>query len=114
MELLSINWTNTFIVVFLGIGLVMCILIILVLLLTGWEKALTSQSEKKQYRVQPTIQPTERQSQPAKKQPENLDFVAIATALSLYLEEPHDFENTVLTFRPQKIRSAWTKFYQYE
>jgi Na+-transporting methylmalonyl-CoA/oxaloacetate decarboxylase gamma subunit len=110
MELLSVNWSNTFIVVFLGVGLVMCILIVLVLLLVGWEKVLTPQSKKKQREVQPTKQ----QLQSAKKQPENLDFVAIATALSLYLEEPHDFENTVLTFRPQKIKSAWIKFYQYE
>jgi hypothetical protein len=142
MEFLLINWNNTFVVVGLGIGLVMLILSILVLLLIAWNTMYNTQ--KKVQNLRPTYAANDRykakfvfgKKSPnssnvaittdlaqhtmaqthncAATAPKSFDAVAIAMALSLYFEETHDFESTIITFRPQKVRSAWTKFNQYE
>ena len=107
MELLTINWTNTFVIVCFGFAMVLIILMLLVFLLLLFEKIMSAVDNRKN-------KPSKVVS--AKINVEEMvtgdicekDLVAISTAVFLYFDEVHDNESNVIKIkRVQRRYSPW-------
>ncbi|GHV45259.1 hypothetical protein FACS1894180_7610 [Bacteroidia bacterium] len=128
MELLTVNWGNTLIVVCFGFGIVFVILVLLVLLLNLWQ-SLMGKPKTETLTAQGALQTKQPKGRNANVDcgnnnldhlaiatalaaySNNLDNVAIAAALYLYFDEAHDVENAVLTIKPRT--SAWNAKIQF-
>ena len=108
MELLTINWTNTFVIVGFGFAMVLIILTLLVFLLQLFEKIMSAIDARKN-------QPNKVVS--AKINVKEVtyagdvcdeDLVAISAAVFLYFDEVHDNESNVIKIkRVQRRYSPW-------
>ena len=86
--MLIINWTNAFIITFLGIAIVFIVLCLLIALLYGFGK-ITSK------KVNPVTDKKEQHS----KAVSGAESVAIAMALHLYYADIHGEESDVITIK---------------
>lgn len=87
---LQVNWADVWAMTGIGIGIVFVILILLVYILQIFSKV-ANQSK--------TEVPVQAPQTKAEKSEEDLDKIAIATALYLYSEESHDIESGILTIQ---------------
>jgi hypothetical protein len=135
MELLSVNWGNTLVVVGFGFGIVFTLLVMLVFLLTLWQKLMAKPAPQIVQTVAQNQKSLAHKAKPsAYKKPSgshngdnqnlddiaiavaiaayknNLDFVAIAVALQMHFGNAHDVETAVLTIKPRT--STWNAKFQ--
>lgn len=92
MTLLQVNWSDVWAMTGIGIGIVFVILILLVYILQLFSKVANREGK--------TATPAQNSVKASvEKSDEDLDKIAIATALYLYSEESHDIESGVLTIQ---------------
>jgi Oxaloacetate decarboxylase, gamma chain. len=108
MELLTVNWTNTFVIVGFGFAMVLIILTLLVFLLQLFEKTMSvveSRKNKPNKVVSAKIN-IEEMTHGGDVCEE--DLVAISAAVFLYFDEVHDNESNVIKIkRVQRRYSPW-------
>ena len=107
MVLLAVNWTNAWIITFIGFGLVVVLLILLVFVLMGFGAIMVrANAPKKETNLKPVaVVPTPNATEPVEITGEEL--AAIAMAIQLSKESAHDNESKVLTIVSDP-NSAWS------
>lgn len=110
MELLTINWSDTFAIVVLGFTMVLVILTLLVFLLLVFDKILAITEKKKNAVSQKIVS--------AKVNTDNMlqaehvleqELAAISAAIFLYFDEVHDKESNVIRIkRIERRYSPWS------
>ena len=109
MTLLAINWNNIILVTLVGFGVVFCILVLLIAVITLFGKVMAPKAKVTKTTTTTgagnatvKVEKTEEGHIPA------LDSAAIATALHLYFDEVHDEESLVVTIKTVERRySPW-------
>ncbi|MGM9805217.1 MAG: OadG family transporter subunit [Candidatus Aphodosoma sp.] len=106
MTLLSINWGNALIVTFLGFAIVVVVLILLIFIISLFGKIMAPKAKvtksTKETQGKDEVCTESREHIPA------LDSAAIATAIHLYFDDPHDVESGVVTIKTVERRySPW-------
>ncbi|MCQ2058724.1 MAG: OadG family protein [Bacteroidaceae bacterium] len=92
MTPLQVNWSDVWAMTGIGIGIVFVILILLVYILQIFSKVANRSGN--------VAAPTQNAAKAvADKSDDDLDKIAIATALYLYSEESHDIESGILTIQ---------------
>ncbi|MDR1585154.1 MAG: OadG family protein [Prevotellaceae bacterium] len=113
MELLAINWSNTFVVVGFGFAMVLVILILLVFLLLLFEKTMSAanRENKKKEVISVKVNPVDSISNKNSANGGDIsedDLAAISTAIFLYFDEIHDKESNIITIkRIERRYSPW-------
>ena len=87
-----INWSNAFVVLGLGMGIVFIVLIMLVFLLNGFSRLFVE--KKKQTTEIPAVATDNGLAE--------TEAAAIAMALHLYYKDVHDEENNIITINDNK------------
>jgi len=108
MELLAVNWTNTFVVVGFGFAMVLIILTLLVFLLLMFEKTIlmVENRKNKSNKIVSAKINVEEMTHGGNIGEE--DLVAISAAVFLYFDEVHDNESNVIKIkRVQRRYSPW-------
>lgn len=106
MELLTVNWTNTFVVVGFGFGMVLTILTLLVLLLIAFRNVVGFLSGRLATRKTVVRQDTDIPSHRATSASGTV--AAISMALHQYTTEVHDTESFILTItHSNRPHSPW-------
>ncbi|MBQ5925969.1 MAG: OadG family protein [Paludibacteraceae bacterium] len=109
MTLLAINWNNIILVTLVGFGVVFCILVLLIAVITLFGKVMAPKAKVTKTTTTTgagnatvKVEQTEEGHIPA------LDSAAIATALHMYFDEVHDEESLVVTIKTVERRySPW-------
>jgi sodium pump decarboxylase gamma subunit len=109
MTLLAINWNNIILVTLVGFGVVFCILVLLIAVITLFGKVMAPKAKVTKTTTTTgagnatvKVEKTEEGHIPA------LDSAAIATALHMYFDEVHDEESLVVTIKTVERRySPW-------
>ncbi len=102
MLTLSINWTNAFIITFLGIGFVFIILCLLILLLRIFGMVSNRLSEDKKVEIK------EKEPEQYPEAVAGPESAAIAMAMHLYFADVHDEESDIITIKNINYRySPW-------
>ena len=108
MTLLAINWNNIILVTLVGFGVVFCILVLLIAIITLFGKVMAPKAKVTKTTTTGSgnaavkVEKTETGHIPA------LDSAAIATALHMYFDEVHDEESLVVTIKTVERRySPW-------
>ena len=108
MTLLAINWNNIILVTLVGFGVVFCILVLLIAVITLFGKVMAPKAKVTKTTTTGSgnatvkVEKTEEEHIPA------LDSAAIATALHMYFADVHDEESVVVTIKPVERRySPW-------
>lgn len=106
MTLLSINWGNALIVTFLGFTIVFVVLVLLIFIISCFGKLMapkaTVTKSTKEVQGETEVRTESREHIPA------LDSAAIATAIHLYFDDPHDEESGIVTIKTVERRySPW-------
>lgn len=109
MELLAINWSNALIITFFGFAIVFVILILLIFIIGLFGKIMAPKANvKKSTTVDPNNANSEVTHTESREHIPALDSAAIAVALHLYLDNPHDEESGVITIKTVERRySPW-------
>lgn len=110
MTLLAINWGNALIITFLGFAIVFVILVLLIFIISLFGKIMAPKANVKKTlfanagnKDETTATHTE-----SREHITALDSAAIATALHLYFDDPHDEESGVITIKTVERRySPW-------
>ncbi len=101
MLILSINWTNAFIVMFLGIAIVFTVLCLLIALLYGFGFVVSKLSKNED-------EPASRNEEESLDVVSGTESAAIAMALHLYYADIHDEESDIITIKNINSRySPW-------
>lgn len=106
MTLLAINWGNAMIVTFLGFAIVFVVLILLIFIISLFGKMMAPKAKVKK-------STTEEHNDKATctesiEHISALHSAAIATALHLYFDDPHDEESGIVTIKTVERRySPW-------
>ncbi|MBP1675860.1 MAG: hypothetical protein H6Q20_419 [Bacteroidetes bacterium] len=113
MILTKIDWANALDIVGFGLGMVFVLLIMLVIVLSLFSKAVAPKVRvPKQKKTNETIQNPEAIEQEEEYEEDHLSAnysAAIAMALHLYYAEVHDEESTVITIKTVERRySPWS------
>lgn len=109
MTLLAINWNNIVLVTLIGFGVVFCILVLLIAVITLFGKVMAPKAKVTKtttttdaHNATVKVEQTEEGHIPA------LDSAAIAAALHMYFDEVHDEESLVVTIKTVERRySPW-------
>lgn len=107
MTLLSINWGNALIVTVLGFVIVFIVLVLLIFIISLFGKVMAPKATvtKSTASESHDTEPTRTQS---REHISALDSAAIATAIHLYFDDPHDEESGVVTIKTVERRySPW-------
>ncbi len=102
MTLLSIDWSDRFLLAGIGVGMVLCILVAIVLVLQIFT-FIAMKTTRKASEVKTNYKETKQAKSFDKASDE--EKAAVAVALYLYYYEKNNRENRILTIKPQP--SAW-------
>lgn len=97
MEMLSVNWSNAFVVLGLGVGIVFVVLVMLVFLLNGFSWFFIKKEKTITEKGKPEVKPG--------NSIEEEKAVAIAMALYQFYQEPHDEESYIISINQKK--TSW-------
>ena len=107
MTLLAVNWGNALIVTFLGFLIVFCLLVLLIFIIGLFGKIMAPKAKVTKAQVSQG-QSTSASRTESFEHISALDSAAIATALHLYFDDPHDEESGVVTIKTVERRySPW-------
>ena len=109
MTLLAINWNNIILVTLVGFGVVFCILVLLIAIITLFGRVMAPKAKVTKTTTTTgadnatvKVEKTETGHIPA------LDSAAIAAALHMYFDDVHDEESLVVTIKTVERRySPW-------
>lgn len=108
MTLLAINWSNALIITFLGFAIVFVVLVLLIFIISLFGKVMAPKANVKKTTVNAEGEQSEITHTESREHIPALDSAAIAVALHLYFDDPHDEESGVITIKTVERRySPW-------
>jgi sodium pump decarboxylase gamma subunit len=108
MTILAINWGNVMIITVLGFIIVFIVLVLLIFIITLFGKVMAPTAKVKKTVVNEDNKQSEATHTELIEHITALDSAAIATALHLYFDDPHDKESGVITIKTVERRySPW-------
>lgn len=108
MTILSINWGNALIVTLLGFAIVFLVLVLLIFIIGLFGKIMAPKAKMTKPTMAESADSTTQERTETREHIPALDSAAIATAIHLYFDDPHDEESGVVTIKTVERRySPW-------
>lgn len=109
MTLLAINWNNIILVTLIGFGVVFCVLVLLIVIITIFGKVMAPRAKvTKMTTTTDANNATVKVEKTVEGHIPALDSAAIAAALHMYFDDVHDEESLVVTIKTVERRySPW-------